>query len=105
MGKWLRSKAKSVRKKNRIHAQLEMTSRRLFHQEKWAEIIKPKVIARMKKKYPEGPHTSKHPKWLKVMNRVEARIWARLPVAEKEGYEKRAMEMNSGDDNQQAKAE
>ena len=82
-----------------------MTPRRLFHHERWSDVIKPKVVARMKKKYPEGPHTSKHPKWLKVMRRVETRIWLTLPDEDKEDYEKRAMEMNSGDNNQRAKAE
>ena len=104
LAKWLRSKAKSTRKRNRLHAQLEMTGRRLFHQDHWAEVLKPKVVLRMKKKYPKGPHTSKHPKWLKTMRRVESRAWDALPEAEQEQYEKRAMELNKGDESKQAKA-
>ena len=82
-----------------------MTARRLFHKENWSEVIKPKVVARMKEKYPSGPHTSKHPKWLKVMKRVEARLWKALPKSKRRDYEKRSLEINGGEESKEAKAE
>ena len=82
-----------------------MTGRRLFHREQWEATIKPKVIDRMKKKYPKGPFTAKHPKWLKVMRKVESRMWLVLPQQQRDDYDKRAEEISKGDQTKEAKAE
>lgn len=105
MSKWLKRRAKSIRRKNRLHARLTMTGRRLFHHEEWKKTIRPKVVERMKRRYPKGPFTSKHPRWLKTMKKVECRLWLAMSDAKRKDYIKRAHEINKGEQSQKAKAE
>lgn len=77
----------------------------MFHHEEWTKTIRPKVVEKMKRKYPKGPFTSKHPKWLKMMKKVEARRWLTMSDDKRKDYIRRADEMNRTTEFQKAKAE
>lgn len=59
----------------------------------------------MKKKYPKGPFTSKHPKWLKMMKKIESRLWLAMSQEKRQDFITRADQINKGEQSQEAKAQ
>lgn len=100
----MRIKAKRLRKSLKVNKFFQTTARMLFHDDKWKNDIRPRVIKRLQKKK-KGEANSSNPKWLATMKKIEGKLWGRLSETEQEEYEKRAREINEGQLAKEAQAE
>lgn len=93
----MRVKARRHRKRTAVNKNFQTTARKLFHDENFHALIRPKVVKKL------GEDNSGNPYWLSTMKKVERKLWKKCK--HKEDYEKRAKEINEGDVAAQAKAE
>lgn len=97
LANWMKIKARRHRKKITVNKNFQTTARKLFHDDHWLTVIRPKVVKKLKE------DNSSNPYWLSTMKKVERKLWKRCKV--KEVYEQRAKEINEGRLAAQAKAE
>lgn len=90
LDRWFTYKTMRALKKTRVSKPLRTTGREEFNRANFKTRIRPKVIKVLK------CDDSRHRYWISTVQRVQAYLWHRLPIEEKNYYEKLARERNEG---------